>query len=66
MKLRNNFIKNYAVMSVGCYLLGVGDRHMDNFLFDKNNGDIISIDFGYSFGIGLGLGVPELVPMRLT
>ena len=66
IKLRRAFVSNYAVLSVGSYILGVGDRHLDNFLFDSTNGNIIPIDFGYSFGIGLGLTIPELMPFRLT
>ena len=66
VKLRKVFLSNYAVLSLGSYLLGVGDRHLDNFLFDYVNGKIIPIDFGYSFGFGVGLFIPELMPFRLT
>ena len=47
-------------------MLGVGDRHLDNFLFDCKYGNIIPIDFGYSFGFGAGLPIPELMPFRFT
>jgi DNA-dependent protein kinase catalytic subunit len=66
IKIRNNFLKNYATLSLGSYILGVGDRHLDNFLFDCQYGTIIPIDFGYSFGFGVGLPIPELVPFRFT
>ena len=47
-------------------MLGVGDRHLDNFLFDTSRGNVIPIDFGYSFGFGVGLPVPEILPFRMT
>ncbi|KAL4502183.1 hypothetical protein ABPG72_000418 [Tetrahymena utriculariae] len=64
--LKERFIRNYAVVCVSGYILGIGDRHLENFLVNYSNGDIVSIDFGYSFGAGLGLAVPELMPFRLT
>ena len=66
IKLRTKFLKNYSVLSLCGYILGVGDRHLDNFLFNYKKGDILTIDFGYSFGFAVGLYVPELMPFRLT
>ena len=66
IKLRTKFLKNYSVLSICSYILGVGDRHLDNFLFNYKTGDILPIDFGYSFGFAIGLNVPELIPFRLT
>jgi DNA-dependent protein kinase catalytic subunit len=54
------------VTSVVCYLLGIGDRHLDNFLVHIPTATIILIDFGQSFGASLDLLLPELVPFRLT
>lgn len=66
IRLRGKILTNYALLSLSSYILGVGDRHLDNFLFDSKSGKIIPIDFGYSFGFGVGLPVPELMPFRLT
>jgi DNA-dependent protein kinase catalytic subunit len=66
LHLKNRFICNYAVSAVGCYLLGVGDRHLDNFLVHLPTATIILIDFGYSFGSSIDLSIPELMPFRLT
>jgi len=64
--IKNKFIRNYATLSVASYILGVGDRHLENFLVSTNTGEVIPIDFGYSFGQGLTLPIPELMPFRLT
>lgn len=48
-------------------MLGIGDRHLDNFLVDTHSGQIVPIDFGMAFGMGASmLPVPELIPFRLT
>ena len=50
----------------GSYILGIGDRHLENFLLDQCDGTVVGIDFGLAFGSGLGLPAPELIPFRLT
>ena len=55
-----------AAFNAAAYLLGIGDRHLDNFLIDAKSGNFIGIDFGYSFGMGALLPVPEIAPTRLT
>eukprot|EP00941_MAST-03F_sp_MAST-3F-sp1_P002172 g2172.t1 len=66
LSVRNNFSKTFASFSIASYILGIGDRHLGNFLLDKTDGGCIGIDFGYSFGQGCTLPVPELIPFRLT
>lgn len=64
--LRSQVIKSYSCLSAGSYILGIGDRHLENFLIEYRSGGIYAIDFGYSFGIGVTLAVPELTPFRFT
>jgi len=34
--------------------LGIGDRHLENFLINYQTGELVGIDFGFSFGAGIG------------
>ncbi|OII73070.1 phosphatidylinositol 3-root isoform [Cryptosporidium ubiquitum] len=43
------FINSCAAYSVVTFILGVGDRHLDNLLVGKN-GHFLHVDFGYIFG----------------
>eukprot|EP00210_Caulerpa_lentillifera_P002858 g2731.t1 len=60
------FTQSTSVSSVLCYLLGLGDRHLDNLLLDLSTAEVINIDFNLCFGSGRKLRVPEIVPFRLT
>eukprot|EP00088_Acartia_fossae_P026836 TRINITY_DN2760_c0_g1_i1.p1 TRINITY_DN2760_c0_g1~~TRINITY_DN2760_c0_g1_i1.p1 ORF type:complete len:995 (+),score=207.63 TRINITY_DN2760_c0_g1_i1:139-3123(+) len=65
--MRKNFVTSYAVVSAMQWILGIGDRHLSNYLICKKSGRIIPIDFGMSFGIATTmLAIPELVQLRLT
>ncbi|KAJ3122062.1 hypothetical protein HK101_006638, partial [Irineochytrium annulatum] len=65
--LRTDFANSLAALNICSYLLGIGDRHLDNFLIDLTSGRIIGIDFGHAFGSATEvLPIPELVPFRLT
>lgn len=48
------------------WLLGLGDRHLDNILFDKRTAELVHIDYNVVFERGKQLRVPEIVPFRLT
>ncbi len=63
---RSNYVRTAAVMSVCGYVLGLGDRHCENILMAASNGDCIHVDFNCLFNKGETLGVPEIVPFRLT
>jgi DNA-dependent protein kinase catalytic subunit len=65
--LRNKFVRSMSTISICSYIAGIGDRHTENFLFDKTSGEIVSIDYGHAFGSATEqLPVPELVPFRMT
>lgn len=57
--LYNNNICSYCVV---CYVLGVGDRHLDNLLLCED-GRLFHVDFGYILGRDPKLMPP---PMKLT
>lgn len=54
--LRKNFVTSLAAMSIGHWLLGIGDRHLSNILIDMQSGRLIGIDFGVAFGTAAALG----------
>lgn len=65
--LRCNFAVSHALISICQYLLGIGDRHLSNFMIDLQNGCSVGIDFGHAFGSATTfLPIPELMPMRMT
>ena len=64
--LTNSLTVSFAVMSVIGYVIGLGDRHMDNLLLDLGRGEIIHIDYNVCFEKGRNLRIPEQVPCRLT
>ncbi|KAF0699874.1 Aste57867_9584 [Aphanomyces stellatus] len=59
------FSRSVAVMSVVGYIIGLGDRHLDNMLL-CHSGDLVHIDYNVCFDKGKKLKVPEIVPFRLT
>lgn len=55
-----------AVMSVIGYVIGLGDRHLDNVLIELSSGEIVHIDYNVCFEKGKTLRVAEKVPFRMT
>lgn len=55
-----------AVMSIIGYVIGLGDRHLDNVLIKLSTGEILHIDYSVCFEKGKTLRVPEKVPFRMT
>lgn len=60
------YITSLAVSSMVGYILGIGDRHVQNILVDMTTAEVIHIDFGIAFEQGRVLPHPELIPFRLT
>uniref|UniRef100_A0A182Q7R9 Serine/threonine-protein kinase ATR n=1 Tax=Anopheles farauti TaxID=69004 RepID=A0A182Q7R9_9DIPT len=63
---RTSYIKTTAVISMVGYILGLGDRHGENIMFDSTNGDTVHVDFNCLFNRGETFQIPEVVPFRLT
>ena len=61
-KLTQSLIRSIAVMSIIGYIIGLGDRHLDNLLIDFSSGEIIHIDYNVCFEKGRNLRIPEMVP----
>ncbi|KAL8699738.1 MAG: hypothetical protein Q9224_001285 [Gallowayella concinna] len=63
---RLRYTRSCAVMSIVGHVLGLGDRHGENILFEEGNGGTFHVDFNCLFDKGLSFEKPELVPFRLT
>ena len=63
---RGELSPSHASFSIAGYVLGIGDRHLGNFLFRDSDCRIVGIDFGYAFDVGVSLPIPETIPFRLT
>ena len=63
---RLRYTRSCAVMSIVGHVLGLGDRHGENILFEEGNGGTLHVDFNCLFDKGLTFEKPELVPFRLT
>ncbi|XP_037550083.1 DNA-dependent protein kinase catalytic subunit [Nematolebias whitei] len=67
LSLRSHFISSHALLCISNWILGIGDRHLSNFMINTETGGMIGIDFGHAFGSATQfLPVPELMPFRLT
>ncbi|CAL7934054.1 unnamed protein product [Xylocopa violacea] len=64
--MRRNFITSYATMCIAHWILGIGDRHLENTLITVDSGRCLGIDFGLAFDAGVNQRIPELMPFRLT
>lgn len=61
-----NFSISTALMSMIGFVIGLGDRHLDNILVNFETGHVVHIDYNVCFEKGKHLRVPETVPFRLT
>ncbi|XP_063980993.1 serine/threonine-protein kinase SMG1 [Diachasmimorpha longicaudata] len=65
-QVTKRYTYSVAVMSIIGYIIGLGDRHLDNVLIDLHTGEIVHIDYNVCFEKGKILRVPEKVPFRMT
>ncbi|KAF3927530.1 hypothetical protein AA313_de0202685 [Arthrobotrys entomopaga] len=63
---RLSYVRTTAVISMVGYVLGLGDRHGENILYDETTGETQHVDFNCLFDKGLTFEKPERVPFRLT
>ncbi|CAF1551290.1 unnamed protein product, partial [Adineta steineri] len=60
------YAKSVATSSIVGYIVGLGDRHVQNILIDTQTAEVIHIDLGVAFDQGKMLPIPETIPFRLT
>jgi cell cycle checkpoint protein MEC1 len=65
-RARQNYVKSVAIMSIIGYMIGLGDRHLENILIDMHSGEMVHVDFNCIFNSGEDLTYPETIPFRLT
>lgn len=58
-------INCYCIPSLVGYLVGLGDRHIQNILIDQNTAELIHIDFGMSVSV-IHLKTIKLFPFYST
>lgn len=63
---RLTYTRGAAISSIVGYIVGLGDRHVQNILVDCNTAELVHIDLGVAFEQGKFLPTPETVPFRLT
>ena len=63
---RITYTRSVAASSIIGYIIGLGDRHVQNILIDKKTAEVIHIDLGIAFDQGKMLPKPETIPFRLT
>jgi ataxia telangiectasia mutated family protein len=66
LQRRLKYTRSAAVSSIVGYVLGLGDRHLQNILIDYKSAELVHIDLGIAFDSGRYLPIPETVPFRLT
>ncbi|CAN9511502.1 unnamed protein product [Ophioblennius macclurei] len=66
MEKRLAYTRSVATSSIVGYIVGLGDRHIQNILIDEETAELIHIDLGVAFEQGKILPTPETVPFRLS
>jgi hypothetical protein len=60
------YTRSVAASSMIGYIVGLGDRHLQNILIDEKTAEVVHIDLGIAFDQGKALPIPETIPFRLT
>ncbi|KAJ3317785.1 serine/threonine-protein kinase M1 [Boothiomyces sp. JEL0866] len=63
---RRAYTSTVAAMSMVGFIVGLGDRHGENILFDEISGECLHVDLNCLFEKGTEFEIPERVPFRLT
>nr|XP_040032849.1 serine-protein kinase ATM [Gasterosteus aculeatus aculeatus] len=66
MEKRLAYTRSVATSSIVGYIVGLGDRHINNILVDEQTAELVHIDLGVAFEQGKILPTPETVPFRLS
>jgi FKBP12-rapamycin complex-associated protein len=67
LQRRLNYTTSLASTSMAGYILGLGDRHLQNIMMNTRTSKLAHIDFGDCFEIAMQReSYPEKVPFRLT
>ncbi|XP_060761720.1 serine-protein kinase ATM [Neoarius graeffei] len=66
MEKRLAYTRSVATSSIVGYIVGLGDRHIQNILIDEKTAELVHIDLGVAFEQGKILPTPETVPFRLS
>ncbi|XP_047662626.1 serine-protein kinase ATM isoform X3 [Tachysurus fulvidraco] len=66
MEKRLAYTHSVATSSIVGYIVGLGDRHIQNILIDEQTAELVHIDLGVAFEQGKILPTPETVPFRLS
>lgn len=66
LEYRKLYAQTFALMSMVGYVLGLGDRHLNNLML-QHGGNLVHIDFGDCFEVAMQRqSFAEAVPFRLT
>lgn len=58
LSLRSHFASSHALLCISHWVLGIGDRHLSNFMINTETGGMIGIDFGHAFGSATQVCMP--------
>lgn len=57
--------RSTSVMSMVGYIIGLGDRHLDNVLIDLTTGEVVHIDYNVCFEKGMFTSLFQVLLIEL-